>query len=144
MIFYNERKGLFHEFWNRIIKIQLKIILKRKFFFYKSNLSIEVQITGFQRWKIQKSRKSKKKIPPKSYLSSLFLELLILFVFIQLVWFISANWCLKKSCSQTQLVVHKFTLIYKDQNASSIFSSYNKPTGIYLQQWLWTIVMKLW
>ena len=67
----------------------------------------------FYRWKNLKSSKSKNKTSSKkNYLSELVLKLLILFVFIMTVWLISALWCLKNYLFQTQMVVHKCTLIY--------------------------------
>ena len=60
---------------------------------YKTNLLIEVQKLFFRDDKVQKATKQNRK---KNYLSDFVLELLTLFVFMKMVWLISANWYLKK------------------------------------------------
>ena len=79
----------------------------------KNNLLIEVKQMIFREGRNQKSIKlNKKKFFKRNYLNDFVLELLILFIFIKMVWLISANWCLTKIWSLTQLTVHKCTLIY--------------------------------
>ena len=62
-------------------------------------------------------------------------ELLILFVFIKMLWLLSANWCLKKfSC--TQLVFHKCMSIYTSHNFLINFVSLflRTPPQIYIYE----------
>ena len=102
---------------NALILPNNKIVHSKAFFFIE-NTKIIYQLrflkkNGFQQWKNPKRHKSKKKSPPKNGPRNI-----DPIYFIKKVWLISASWCFQqKSCSQTQLVVHKCTLIYVFVNA---------------------------